>query len=501
MSRTLILVILFVFFYNNAYAQSIDDSFPLRKMTVDLEFFKSIREKANSGLYTYRSKAQIDSIYQEAFLKLPLLKSYREFYTLLINLTAYEGSIHNSTSWSKELLSSLKSEEKGYFPLPLKIIQGKLLVNITGSEIPLGSEILSINGNENNELISVLGNYYTTDGFNQTGKKVGLDKHLSKYYRYYYGLSSEFEITHKFPSEDYVQTTIIQSVSYKKYYENFNLRHSIILDRILYEDISEDEYYSFEKINSSTGILTINSFSLGSEKSESHLKFKTFIDSVMIDLNQNEFSNLIIDIRNNGGGNPPNDMLTLSYLVDSPQKEVESAWISFTEEVPYWRHFQLDIPFFFRPIAKSKLKKIMKQELPIVRDNKRYYKDIVVHQPSINKFDGQTYLLIGPAVASAASLFAAMVSSNSDAIIVGEETGGGYYGHNGSFPVVYKLPKSNISTSFSIVNITQDVIEKENQLLGSGVMPDFPIEQSVADFKNNIDSQLNYTLKLLGKAN
>ena len=69
-------------------------------------------------------------------------------------------------------------------------------------------------------------------------------------------------------------------------------------------------------------------------------------------------------------------------------------------------------------------------------------------------------MLISPAIASAGSLFAAMVAGNENTFTIGEETMGGYYGHNGHTPLAYKLPKSKISTFFSVVNLEQDVPKK-----------------------------------------
>ena len=92
-----------------------------------------------------------------------------------------------------------------------------------------------------------------------------------------------------------------------------------------------------------------------------------------------------------------------------------------------------------------------------------------------------------------------MLASNTNTIVIGEETSGGYYGHNGSFPVEYKLPKSDFLTDFSIVNLTQDVVKKETQPFGRGIIPEFKVEQTFTDFLNNNDTQMNFTIELIKK--
>ena len=108
-------------------------------------------------------------------------------------------------------------------------------------------------------------------------------------------------------------------------------------------------------------------------------------------------------------------------------------------------------------------------------------------------------MLTSPRIASAGSLFAAMLAGNENTTTIGEETMGGYYGHNGHTPLEYKLPKSNIIIQFSVVNLEQDVPKKENQKYDRGIIPDYEITQTFNDFLNNIDTQMNFTLELIKK--
>ena len=80
-----------------ALSQSIDDSFSQEKMLEDLELFKDIRLKANSGLDKYRTKKQIDSIYNWAEDEIKKSSTYLAFYNVICQLTDIEGSVHNDT--------------------------------------------------------------------------------------------------------------------------------------------------------------------------------------------------------------------------------------------------------------------------------------------------------------------------------------------------------------------------------------------------------------------
>ena len=90
-----------------------------------------------------------------------------------------------------------------------------------------------------------------------------------------------------------------------------------------------------------------------------------------------------------------------------------------------------------------------------------------------------------------------MIAGNENTITIGEETMGSYYGHNGHTPLEYKLPKSKIIIQFSVVNLEQDVSQKENQKYDRGIIPDYSITQTFGDFLNNTDTQINFTLELI----
>ena len=63
------------------------------------------------------------------------------------------------------------------------------------------------------------------------------------------------------------------------------------------------------------------------------------------------------------------------------------------------------------------------------------------------------------------------------------------------------LPNSKIKYEFSIVNLNQDVPFKEKQPFGRGVIPDYNIEQTLPDFLNNKDTQMEFLLKLIETKN
>ncbi len=485
------------------FGQSIDDAFSKKKMKKDLEVFKNIRLKANSGLYKYRSKEQIDSTYNWAFNEIERSKTYRDFYTIICALTDFEGSTHNSTSLPDNYRKALKKEAKGYFPFPIKLVEGKIVLNIENKNIPLGAEIISINNRPIEEVLSNLYKYYTTDGVNLSGKFIGIQYHFAKYYRQYYGPEEHFEVAYKTHDSATTEKTILESVGYRAYYENVEKRHSKPFDDPNYKNWQENEKYKYQNINTETSLLTINSFIIGDDgNAPEHLKFVQFLDSTFSEIKNQNIKNLIVDIRYNGSGTDPNELVVYEYLTQRNFSENKSGWVSF-QKIPYLRYIESNIPSFLRPLGVRKYNNYFKKEFPLEIDGKFYQDDTsedhTIRTPNKNAFTGTIYLLISPRVASAGSNFGSLVASNKNTTIIGEETMGGYYGHNGHTPIAYILPESKIITEFSVVNLEQDVEYRKNQLHNRGILPDFTIVQTNEDYLNHVDTQLNFTLKLIEK--
>jgi hypothetical protein len=498
MKITTYLSVLFILLSNIGFSQSIEADFSQKKMKKDVAVFKEIRLKANSGLYKYRTKEEIDSMYQWADKEIEKSSSHRDFYNVISKLTDYEGSLHNETYLSDKAEQNVRSEKSGYFPFPIKWIEGKWIVNFENGAIPLGSEIVSINEIPFDEIILNTYKYYTTDGSNLTGKKIGIQTHFARYFRLNYGLKDQFSVAYKIHNAQEVATKTISSVSYSRYYTNFQNRYS----KKFNVDLPVNQKYSFIKIDSVTAKLTIYTFAMGDEKSNEHLKYLNFLDRTFIQLKMDTIKNLIVDVRQNGGGTDPNDIVTYSYLTQRNFQENKKAWVSF-KKIPLLRYYNTAVPGFIRPFGVAKFNKEFQEIFP-TEENKRYYQnenssDHKIRNANENAFTGKVYLLVSPEVASAGSLFAAMVAGNENTTTVGEETMGGYYGHNGHSPLEYKLPKSKIVTQFSVVNLEQDVPKKESQIENRGIIPDYYVVQTYQDFLTQTDTQLNFVYDLIKK--
>lgn len=500
--KLLITTFLFIISSSIVFGQSIDESFSQEKMKKDLDIFKEIRLKVNSGLYKYRTNEQIDSTYRWAEKEISKANTYIDFYNIICQLTDFEGSSHNETGLPDKYFNSLWKESYGYFPYPIKWIAGKWLFNYKDGEIPLGSEIIDVNGMPIAEVIDNLYKYYHTDGVNITGKRIPIGAYFSKYFRFNYGQQDSFQISYYNKAVASKEKVTLRSVSYSEYLKKFHKRHSKPFDKLYYVDLKGNQKYSYKELNASTGLLSIGSFSMGNQTSKEHQVYAAFLDSVFTNVKRQNLKNLIVDVRLNSGGDDPNDILTYSYLTSRKFQESKQVWISF-KKVPLLKHYDSSIPRFLRPFGVGKYNRRFRRRFPTEKDGKYYISkaenEMQVWEPNEIAFTGDIYLLTSPSVNSAGSLFASMVAGNQNTIVIGEETMGGYYGHNGHTPMGYVLPNSKIITELFVENIEQDVPIKANQLSNRGLIPDHNIPQSFEDYVNNKDTQMEFVLKLLAE--
>ena len=470
---------------------------PTQQVLADLTLFQHLKETAHAGIYKYRSKAQMDSAFAAARVHVTDHMTVLDVYRLVAKLTDFEGSLHNDTALPDSVQRALR-KEVAFFPYPLKLVAGQLVLNSTHASIPLGATITSINGIPASQLVRELGKYYTTDGLNTTGKTVGLAEYFPEYYRIEYGPQTAFVVDYHASATRATSQQTVHAVPYAVYQRAFAARHSRPSDRSFFDDLPRK--YTFETLpQRATAVLTLNTFDIGEDHSRGHQLYAQFLDSCFAVLHRSPaITNLLVDARGNGGGDDDNDMLAFSYLASAPFHENKGATMSFTR-VPYRQYLTVEKDTAERDALVADITKEVQTDFTIGSDGKPHEnaRGNPIFKPKPTHFKGRLYLLISPRMASAGSMFAAMVRGNTPAVVIGEETMGGYYGHTGHGSLDYTLPYTGIQVTFFRVDLVQDVPWRPTQPAGHGVLPDYTVSQSLTDFLANRDTQLQFAMQLI----
>ncbi len=473
------------------------------EMQKDLQLLLDIRKKANSGLYRYHSKMQIDSLYNWALEKVNKPLRSIDFYKIMLQLADFEGSVHNYTEPDTELMNFLK-RQKSFFPYSLLYINNQIIFDGQSEPIPPGSRIISINGIKDAQLMRSFYKYYAADGFTVTEKlSASVDKSFGVNYLLEYGLSDKYQVEYIAPKSKSHKKVILAAVTLDEKKANHKNRYSAPVTDLL--DFRTQKPYSFTLVNSSVGLLNLRWFGMVSGKEDPGFEaYVSFLDSVFTELNKNKVADLIIDIRNNPGGSDPTFEEPMMHLTDQTFKENLKATIIFNSDaIPYEQYFWgVSTSQKLDSLSLEMGKKFLKDRFPVYSNGLSFQNQEhnPTYYPKSPTFDGNLYVLINENVASAASHFASLAKGYAKNVtFVGVETVGGYYVHNGHIPFVYELPHSKIKTQFSIVDVVQDAPKKEDQPEGRGIIPDYEIWPTLSDFFQHRDTQLEFALDLIKK--
>ena len=471
------------------------------QMQKDLAVLRKIREEANSGLYIYRSKAQTDSIYKWAFSEIQLAKPITEFFKIILRLTDFEGSVHNYSEPGLELLNYIKNQHT-FFPYKIAYIEGNMVFDGIHDSIPPGSRVVRINGTGDSQLMKSFHKYFTADGFTTTSKRSSsVENAFDWRYVVEYGITDKYVVEFIPPGTNKIRTATLPAVSFEKQKENYAKRFSApVTERINFRTQAP---YSFTMIRPGVALLNLRWFGFaGGKEDPAFQPYVQFLDSVFTVLADQKITNLIIDVRNNPGGSDPLFEQPVMYLSDKTFRENLETRVIFDPATIPQREYFWGVTTAERMDSVS-----MALGMEFLRSYFDEFKNGISRQkaalnpvyfPKEPAYRGKLYLLINENVASAASHFASLVKAYArNVTIIGVETEGGYYVHNGHIATVYELPNSGIKTKFSIVYVVQDAPVLKDQPPGRGIIPHYEVWPKLDDFLNHRDTQLEFALQII----
>jgi Peptidase family S41 len=195
------------------------------------------------------------------------------------------------------------------------------------------------------------------------------------------------------------------------------------------------------------GVLSLPTFSFWRSKFD----WKAFLKESFAELNAKRIPNLIIDIRDNEGGDGAIGEEILSYLLAAPFQFGGDQPTTAYERVPYPIVKYLDTwdySFFDRTGQVAKITSGPQAGLFSVTTRAKQTQTIF---PAAQAYSGKTFLLIGPENSSATFQFAKLVKESRAATLVGEPTGGNMRGLNGGQLLWVTLPNSGVAVDIPLL--------------------------------------------------
>ncbi|MEL6732641.1 MAG: S41 family peptidase [Bacteroidota bacterium] len=436
-------VLLFVIFAPCiAYGQNA--YFSKQQVLEDVTYLQEVLTDKHPNIHIYTSKDTFSAFFENLIIdeRLTAQEAYRLIATS--NLVIQDGHTlyYPSKKWRED------SYTKGSF-IPFQPFwdgsKWYVAHNYRASdELKEGMQILAINGIKSEEIIQDMLGKMMRDGNNDQYPIWVLNAYFYEYYSYFYGFSDIYEVKVDDGMDE--KTLILQGMA-----------KSDLLQIIQNQQEGKGITLHVDQANS-TGVLTIKSWNPLLIKKYHRQRLMSALKKAVNQIERANIQNLIIDVRNNQGGETKYARYLLSYLLSEPFVLVEQYYKKQKGTVVSCRGPQQG-----------------------------------VHQPMGNTFKGNVYVLINGGSFSNTGIFCSVLRKYKRAIFIGEETGGSEFvicGHTKDFI----LPQTGIQV---IVPRLQFRIKSQGEGAYHGVIPDYFIQPDIDDILNHTDKDLTFALKLI----
>jgi hypothetical protein len=457
--------------------------YPPAQLQADYSLFRHILESSHPSIYWYTTKDSMNYYFDQGFQALNDSMNEIQFRDVLAYVISKLDCGHTSVKGSKAFNRYIDTATSLAFPFALKFWSDTMVISANlRRKDPLlqrGTIVKSINGYSTKELTDTLFNYITTDGYSMNGKYQSLSTGFAfaNLYKNVIGLTDSIDI-------HYIDSLGLESQTYVKPYD---FRADTMNKKTLSHGPpskgsgkkKEKPTFYLSSVNlqldtvMKTGFMTVTTFDRSN-----HLR--KFFKNSFRELQQNHIRNLIIDVRSNGGGDAGLSTLLTRYIADHKFKLADSLY---TIKPPSEYRKYIQYGFWYGLLVSVVTRKGKDGKLHFRYFEKHYYSP-----KEKNHYDGQVYILIGGNSFSATTLFAGDLKGQKNVTLVGEETGGGYYGNTAWIIPDVTLPNTRLRfrlPRFRMVVSTARVKD------GRGILPDvwaLPTSEAIrdgVDFKAN----------------
>lgn len=441
----------------------------------DLRILRRALVELHPGLYRYATPAQIEAGFAAAQAEVAEGASRAQLYLLATRLAAAARCGHTWTNPANQPPALQAMLGRQTLPLVLRFVEGRIRVLASATPaVPAGSELLAIEGQTPDDIATALLPYLRADGQHSDGKRLAqLDDDAN-------GGAMQRLFPLLFPpgAEGWrlrlgdgreVRAPVLTSVE----------REQALQAAAGWRERDRSWRLQFE---GDVAVLTLPTFSFWDRKFDG----AAFLDRSFAELAARGTRRLVIDLRDNEGGDDALGRALLSHLITQPFSQPGSRRESAYERVPYVLARYLDtwdFGFFDRTgqVTKTAGRNWAMPDSP---------PNIV--NPVARPFRGRVVALIGPNNSSAGYLLARDLKASGAATLLGRPTGGNRRGLNGGQLAWITLPASGVAVDIPLV---------ANFAPGNppdaGIEPDVLVAPRWADAAAGVDTELAAALQLL----
>ncbi len=447
----------------------------------ELRLLKRGLSELHSGLNRYQTPEQFQAEFARAEALVADGSDALEMYLIASRIAAAVRCGHTWTNPYNQgpavqhTLAALPA-----LPVRVRLLEQRLLITASADpQIPANAELLSIDGRTPATLIADLMPYLRADGSNDGKRLSQLDSNQNGG-----ALDRLLPLLHPPGANGY--TLRIRPRGGKVREVVAAAMTASERERLLSAAgvPAENNAWRFE-IEGDTATLTLPTFAFWN----GGFDWQAFLDTSFATLAERNIPNLILDLRQNEGGDDAIGRALMAYVIAKPftipARRAETAY----ERVPYDLARFLDtwnVSFFDR--TGQVVRGEGRQWLLIEQDADR------IVSPVAQPYRGKVALLTGPQMSSAGYIIARDIKASGAATLIGRETGGHLRGLNGGQLAWMVLPTSGVSIDIPLISGFAKTPQPDR-----GVLPDIAVRTRLEDAAAGIDPEMIAAKRWLSK--
>jgi hypothetical protein len=455
-----------------AVAQPKAPTFPAAQLQQDYELFVRALKEAHPGLYRYTPKHEMEALFEATKKQIRDGMTEEEFYKLALPIIVKIRCGH--TKWFRKDKTDDRYAfyNNNLFPLKLHFIDDKAYVigdYSKSNNINIEAEVLSINGKTIPEIRKQINRTIPTDGYVQSFLNEELNHFFSGYYATFVDHQTNYTVT--FKQKNKTLTKVFPGVglqAIQQVEEKLKPAPKLPL-QLTY-------------LNSNIALLDIDRFFIPKEEQD----FYAFMDSAFLDLKKKGTEHLVIDLRDNEGGEESFGGYLFSYLALDSFQYYKKLTVAQKKPVTFLDHAWMPAPY------ETVRQRLVEKDGEVLWMDDPYLK---VKAPQANAFKGKVYILTNGLSFSVTTEFTSVVHHHKRATFVGEETGGAYYGDNSGVFTVVTLPNTKLGMGIPLIGFYSQVAGYP--YTDRGIIPHHEVKRKAEDVIQNKDVVMDYTLRLI----
>ena len=456
-----------------------DKTYSAENLRKDLQVLWEVLDEGHAGLDRYTPKSVLKESFLKAISGAAASMTEFDFYVKILPLIEKIKDGHTRAQLSPAATAFLDSRPV-IFPFGLRFLGNRTYIfrNLSGDRsIQAGAELMEINGMPLDKILPELLRLIPNDAGIATRKirQLEFPANFGTLFALRFGRPESYRIRFKPHLSEKALESSVPGIKGEDVVRILNEKYPETARRLPAYELA---------FHGTTAILTIRSFSDGPEKELP--PYPVFLKNTFLALEEKKISNLIIDLRENGGGNDHYGKLLFAYVMDRPflyYKALEAKK----------DRYEL---FKFGGVTKEEAADLAGH----VKKNEHGWFDVLGHpnsgilDPQNPRFSGKVAILIGGLSFSATGETTSLFHYHKKAVFFGEECGAGYYGNTSGFIVTVVLPNTGIRVRVPLVlySMAVDGYPKDR-----GIIPDVLVSPTIEDLLAGRDPVMERALASL----